>query len=78
MLGITDLHIQVFSKRYRSCNPGRLAPHISPDTIYVLAFAIIMLNTDLHTPSLKDSKRMKLDEFVKNVCGIEDGSLLDR
>ncbi|KAH7731090.1 loner ISO1 [Aphelenchoides avenae] len=73
-----DHIMQMFSKKYRSSNPGRLPPHLSPDTIYVLAFAIIMLNTDLHTPSLKDSKRMKLDEFIKNVCGIEEGSLLDR
>lgn len=37
-----------------------------------------MLNTDLHNLSLKDSKRMKLDEFIKNVTGIEDGQHLDR
>lgn len=46
--------------------------------MYILAFAIIMLNTDLHTPSLKDSKRMKLEEFVRNIVGIEDGQHLDK
>jgi Sec7 domain len=31
----------------------------STDTIFILAFAIILLNTDLHTPNLKPEKRMK-------------------
>ena len=43
-----------------------------------LAFAIIMLNTDLHTPALKRSRRMKLDEFVRNVTGTADCRQLDR
>lgn len=60
------------------CNPDRLNPAVSADTIYMLAFAIIMLNTDLHTPSLKNSKRMKVDDFIKNIRGIEEGKLLDK
>jgi len=46
--------------------------------MYILAFAVIMLNTDLHTPSLKDSRRMKLDEFIKNLCRVEEGKNLDK
>ena len=25
----------------------------NPDAVFILAFAVIMLNTDLHTPSIK-------------------------
>ena len=50
----------------------------SPDTIFILAFAIILLNTDLHTPNLKPEKRMKVEDFIKNVRGIDDGADVDR
>jgi hypothetical protein len=57
-------------------------PHLSSndgvDSMYILAFAVVMLNTDLHTPSLKDSRRMKLDEFIKNLCRVEEGKNLDK
>ena len=70
--------IQAFSQHYVACNSHRLSPEHTPDTVYILAFAIIMLNTDLHTPSLKDSRRMKLDEFIKNLGRVEEGRSLDR
>jgi Sec7-like guanine-nucleotide exchange factor len=41
----------------------------SPYTVVVLAFAIMMLNTDLHTPNLKPERRMKLKDFIKNLRG---------
>lgn len=46
--------------------------------IFVLAFAIIMLNTDLHTPNLKPESRMSLDDFVRNLRGIDDCGDIDR
>ena len=49
----------------------------STDSIFILAFAIILLNTDLHTPNLKQEKRMKVEDFVKNLRGIDDGSDVD-
>ena len=49
----------------------------SPDTIFILAFAIILLNTDLHTPSLKPEKRMKAEDFIKNLRGIDGGADVD-
>ena len=73
-----DHIIQAFAGRYVACNPHRLSPTDTPDTIYILAFAIIMLNTDLHTPSLRDSRRMKLDEFIKNLGRVEEGRNLDK
>lgn len=48
------------------------------DAIYVLAFATIMLNTDLHSPSMKVSKKMSEEEFVRNTWGAEDSRLFDR
>ncbi|XP_063692050.1 cytohesin-2-like [Bolinopsis microptera] len=41
------------------------------DTCYVLAFSIIMLNTSLHNPSVKD--KLSADQFVKMNNGINDG-----
>ena len=49
----------------------------STDSIFILAFAIILLNTDLHTPNLKPEKRMKVEDFVRNLRGIDDGSDID-
>jgi len=43
-----------------------------------MAFAIILLNTDLHTPNLKPEKRMKPEDFVRNLRGIDDGCDVDR
>ncbi len=62
-----DRLMQAFAHRYYECNRddplsvvGRLrAPE---DTVYILSFAIVMLNTDLHSPNMKNDKRMKLGE----------------
>ena len=42
-----------------------------------MAFAIILLNTDLHTPNLKPEKRMKPEDFIRNLRGIDEGSDVD-
>ncbi|XP_014223054.2 IQ motif and SEC7 domain-containing protein 1 isoform X2 [Trichogramma pretiosum] len=70
--------MEVFSQRYCQCNPEVVSRLRSPDTIFVLAFAIIMLNTDLHTPNLKPERRMRLDDFIKNLRGIDDCGDIDR
>ena len=41
------------------------------DTCYVLSFAIIMLNTSLHNPSVKD--KPNVDRFISMNRGIHDG-----
>ena len=46
--------------------------------IFVMAFAIIMLNTDLHTPNLKADRRMKCDDFIKNLRGVDDCTDIDK
>ncbi|XP_015608473.1 IQ motif and SEC7 domain-containing protein 2 isoform X3 [Cephus cinctus] len=70
--------MEIFSQRYCQCNPDVVSRLRSPDTVFVLAFAIIMLNTDLHTPNLKPERRMRLDDFVKNLRGIDDCGDIDR
>lgn len=61
--------MEVFGQRYCQCDRDAVAGFRSPDTVFVLAFAIIMLNTDLHTPNLKPERRMKLEDFIKNLRG---------
>lgn len=43
---------------------------LSKDEIFILTFAIIMLNTDLHSPSLKPTSRMSASQFVNNLRGV--------
>jgi IQ motif/SEC7 domain-containing protein len=69
--------MEVFSSRYCQCSPDLVAKLHSTDATFILAFAIILLNTDLHTPSLKPEKRMKLEDFVRNLRGIDDSRDLD-
>ena len=45
--------MQIFSTRYCQSNREFLATLHSTDTVFILAFAIILLNTDLHTPNIK-------------------------
>jgi IQ motif/SEC7 domain-containing protein len=56
--------IQVFGQRYCVKNPSS-----NVDTIFILAFAIIMLNTDLHSRNIKPEKKMRLEQFIKNLRG---------
>ncbi|VDN57080.1 unnamed protein product [Dracunculus medinensis] len=69
--------MEVFSRRYAFCNPDQVAYFHSPDTIFILAFAIIMLNTDLHSHCIKPARKMKLDEFINNLRGIDAGHDID-
>jgi len=45
----------------------------SPDTAFILGFSVIMLNTDLHNPSIKEDRRMTIESFLRNNKGIADG-----
>ena len=55
----------------------RLASLVA-DGVFVMAFSIIMLNTDLHNPNMEDEKRMTVEDFVRNNRGIDGGDDLDR
>ena len=54
---------------------GGVFSHV--DSVYVTAFALIMLQTDLHNPNIPRSRRMKLSEFIRTLAGINDGENLD-
>ena len=58
--------MEEFGRHYYSCNSKKYGTNLghtscgmnvtklkSPDSIITLAFAIMMLNTDLHTPKIK-------------------------
>ncbi|KAH8738874.1 hypothetical protein FG386_000740 [Cryptosporidium ryanae] len=46
------------------------------DTIFILSYSIIMLNTDLHNAQVKH--KMSVDDFIKNNRGINNGLDLPR
>ncbi|KAH6631335.1 hypothetical protein F5144DRAFT_570722 [Chaetomium tenue] len=64
-----DRFMLKFAHRYVTGNPNAFA---NADTPYVLAYSVILLNTDLH--SSKVVKRMTKDDFIKNNRGINDNA----
>ncbi|CAI9619480.1 unnamed protein product [Staurois parvus] len=70
--------IEAFSQRYCVCNPALVRQFRNPDTIFILAFAIILLNTDMYSPSVKPERKMKLDDFIKNLRGVDNGEDIPR
>ncbi|KAL6941473.1 hypothetical protein ACO0RG_002604 [Hanseniaspora osmophila] len=68
-----DRFMLKFAERFVEQNPDIFA---KADTAYVLAYSVIMLNTDLHSPQIKH--RMTLDEFLDNTSGINDGQDLPK
>lgn len=60
-----DRIMECFAQRYHANNPGIF--HDS-DTAYLLAFSLIMLNTDAHNPAIK--QKMSRKAFVANNTGI--------
>ncbi|RUS89724.1 hypothetical protein EGW08_002542 [Elysia chlorotica] len=66
-----DRMMECFAERYCFLNPGMF---VNTDTCYVLSFAIIMLNTSLHNPSVKD--KPTVDRFIDMNRGINDGGNL--
>ncbi|OBS69422.1 hypothetical protein A6R68_02040 [Neotoma lepida] len=64
-----DRMMEAFAARYCLCNPGVFR---STDTCYVLSFSIIMLNTGLHNPNVRD--RPPFERFVSMNRGINNGS----
>ena len=68
-----DRLMEKFAERYHAQNPSQ---YRSADTAYVLAFSVIMLNTDAHNPGVKN--KMTKEGFLKNNRGIDDGQDLDQ
>ncbi|KAK4009871.1 hypothetical protein OUZ56_019014 [Daphnia magna] len=64
-----DRLMEKFAARYCECNSS-LRLFASADAPYVLAYSIIMLTTDLHSPQVKN--KMTKEQFIKNNRGIND------
>jgi len=68
-----DRMMEKFAARYCAQNPNVFS---HTDTCYVLSFSIIMLNTALHNPSVKD--KPTVDNFISQNRGINSGGDLPR
>lgn len=52
------------------CNPDVVQQFHNPDTIFILAFAVVLLNTDMYSPNIKPQRKMGLDDFIRNLRGM--------
>ncbi|KAI7517281.1 Sec7-domain-containing protein, partial [Hortaea werneckii] len=62
-------------KYYNSASPEHIADQ---DAVFVLTYAIIMLNTDLYNPNVKTQNRMSQEAFSKNLRGVNAGKDFDQ
>ncbi|CAG9946727.1 unnamed protein product [Clonostachys rosea f. rosea IK726] len=63
--------VEAFSEKYMSGDDPDEVAH--KDSVFILTYAIIILNTDQHSPRLKDNKRMTYEDFSRNLRGQNDG-----
>ncbi|KAI6782702.1 uncharacterized protein J7T54_000845 [Emericellopsis cladophorae] len=62
--------VEAFSEKYiEAAHPPEVA---GSEAVYILTYAIILLNTDQHNPNMKD-KRMTLEAFARNLRGTNKG-----
>lgn len=66
-----DRMMECFAARYCECNEGVFQ---NRDTCYVLSFSIIMMNTSLHNPSVKE--KPTVERFIEMNRGIDGGENL--
>lgn len=60
--------MESFGKQYHEQSPGTFK---NSDAVYILAYSVIMLNTDLHNEQVK--QKMTVEEFIRNNRGINNG-----
>ena len=70
-----DRIMEKFAERFCLDNPNVFR---NADAAFVLVYSIIMLNTDLHNSSIKEEKKISLEEYIRNCRGINDGEDFDR
>ncbi|OJD27159.1 hypothetical protein ACJ73_01445 [Blastomyces percursus] len=67
--------LTVFSDKYiTKIEPSGVA---DKDSLFVLTYAIIMLNTNLYNRNVKPQDRMSFEGFVKNLRGVNGGNDFD-
>ncbi|KAG6854954.1 hypothetical protein C0991_009777 [Blastosporella zonata] len=59
---------ETFASIYFAAGPDEIK---SQDAVYVLAYSVIMLNTDLHNPQVR--KRMTFEDYQRNLRQVNDG-----
>lgn len=69
-----DRLVQSFSGAYSQQNPDVVS---NADAAYLLAFQTIMLNTDLHNPSIPEKNKMTMDGLKRNLRGGNNGGDFD-
>lgn len=69
-----DRLVQSFSGAYFQQNPDVVS---NADAAYLLAFQTIMLNTDLHNPSIPEKNKMTVDGLKRNLRGGNNGGDFD-
>lgn len=63
--------VTTFSEKYiTKAQPENVA---DKDSLFVLTYAIIMLNTDLYNPNVKAQNRMTYTDFARNLRGVNGG-----
>ncbi|KAJ5152360.1 hypothetical protein N7492_010655 [Penicillium capsulatum] len=64
--------VTTFSEHYmEKAKPEGIA---DKDAVYILTYAIIMLNTELYNPNVKSQNRMSCQAFARNLRGVNGGS----
>ncbi|KPI90506.1 hypothetical protein ABL78_0436 [Leptomonas seymouri] len=69
---VVDRTMELFAAQYCRQNHGVFG---SADTAFILSFSICMLNTDAHSPHIKN--KMTKEGFVQNNKGIDEGNDVD-
>ena len=73
-----DRLMEKFASHYCECNAHNEGVFASADAAYVLAFSIIMLTTDLHSPQIKATKKMTKEQYISMNRGVNDSSDLPK
>ena len=68
--------ITVFCEQYCANSPPEGIA--DKDAVYVLTYAVIMLNTDQHNPNVKAANRMSFEAFARNLRGVNGGKDFDQ
>ncbi|KAI9725231.1 MAG: GDP/GTP exchange factor for ARF [Chrysothrix sp. TS-e1954] len=68
--------VNEFSAKY--CGSSPPANIADKDALYILTYAIIMLNTDQHNPNVKSQNRMSFNDFARNLRGVNGGDDFDK
>jgi hypothetical protein len=77
-----DRFVEVFVKTFWQDNCGTSnCPFRHQDTVHLVSYATIMLNTDLHranSDAKKKRKKMTKEEFLNNLRGVDQGNNIDK